>query len=134
MIKKMTTMTLDSLKEKLKEWKGCELSKTANPVLGEGNPQAEIVFIGEVPAAGKQRSDARGERSLHAMAEDGDCIDQAENHCATGTPRTGAFLYEAFHNQCTRQTAEADGRHNSVSHLSSGCCIAQRWASPNIIG
>ena len=57
MIKKMTTMTLDSLKEKLKEWKGCELSKTANPVLGEGNPQAEIVFIGEAPG---QKEDELG--------------------------------------------------------------------------
>ena len=57
MIKKMTTMTLDSLKEKLKEWKGCELSKAANPVLGEGNPQAEIVFIGEAPG---QKEDELG--------------------------------------------------------------------------
>ena len=41
------TLTLPLLAEKLKEWKGCELSKNANPVLGEGNPQAEIEFIGE---------------------------------------------------------------------------------------
>ena len=42
-------LTLDVLKEKLNAWKGCELAKTANPVLGEGNPHADIVFIGEAP-------------------------------------------------------------------------------------
>ncbi len=42
-------LTLDALKERLKSWKGCELAKTANPVLGEGNPQAKIIFIGEAP-------------------------------------------------------------------------------------
>ncbi len=42
-------ITLEKLREDLKEWKGCELHKTANPVLGEGNPKAEIMFIGEAP-------------------------------------------------------------------------------------
>lgn len=43
------TLTLPVLQEQLKAWKGCELSKTANPVLGEGNPHAEVMFIGEAP-------------------------------------------------------------------------------------
>ena len=50
-------LTLDVLKEKLKEWKGCELAKGANPVLGEGNAKADIVFIGEAPG---QKEDELG--------------------------------------------------------------------------
>jgi DNA polymerase len=42
-------LTLPLLQEKLKTWQGCELAKTSNPVLGEGNPKAEIMFIGEAP-------------------------------------------------------------------------------------
>lgn len=42
-------LTLDILKEKLTAWKGCDLAKTANPVLGEGNPHATVMFIGEAP-------------------------------------------------------------------------------------
>ena len=45
----MPTITLDALRETLKEWKGIEIAQTGNPVLGEGNPQAEIMFIGEAP-------------------------------------------------------------------------------------
>jgi len=47
----MTAITLDLLREKLKEWKGCDLARHSNPVLGEGNANAEIVFIGEAPGA-----------------------------------------------------------------------------------
>jgi len=43
------TLTLPDLQEKLKVWDGCALSKNANPVLGEGNPNADIMFIGEAP-------------------------------------------------------------------------------------
>jgi len=50
-------LTLDRLREKLKEWKGCELAKGANPVLGEGNAKADIVFIGEAPG---QKEDELG--------------------------------------------------------------------------
>jgi len=52
-----TMITMDVLREKLKEWKGCALHKTANPVLGEGNVKAKIVFIGEAPG---QREDEQG--------------------------------------------------------------------------
>ncbi|MCK5016635.1 MAG: uracil-DNA glycosylase [Candidatus Peribacteraceae bacterium] len=44
-------LTLPILQEKLKAWDGCALSKTSNPVLGEGNPNADIMFIGEAPGA-----------------------------------------------------------------------------------
>ena len=42
-------MTLENLQTELKAWKGCALSKTSNPVLGEGNPDADIMFKGEAP-------------------------------------------------------------------------------------
>jgi len=42
-------LTLITLQEKLKAWKGCPLSASANPVLGEGNPEARVMFIGEAP-------------------------------------------------------------------------------------
>lgn len=54
----MPLITLDVLKEKLKEWKGCDLHKTATQaVLGEGNPNAEVMFIGEAPG---QKEDELG--------------------------------------------------------------------------
>ena len=43
------SLTLDDLRATLKEWKGIEIAKNANPVLGEGNPKAEIMFVGEAP-------------------------------------------------------------------------------------
>ncbi len=45
----MPTLTLDLLREKLQDWKGCKLAEKSNAVLGEGNPQADIMFIGEAP-------------------------------------------------------------------------------------
>lgn len=50
-------LTLPDLQEKLKLWDGCALSKTANPVLGEGNPNADVMFIGEAPG---QKEDELG--------------------------------------------------------------------------
>ena len=47
----MMQLTIPDLQEKLKAWDGCELAKNANPVLGEGNPNSDIVFIGEAPGA-----------------------------------------------------------------------------------
>src|SRR3989344_8817320 len=44
-------LSLDLLRDKLKDWKGCALAAHANRVLGEGNPYAEVVFIGEAPGA-----------------------------------------------------------------------------------
>ena len=41
--------TLEDLREKLNTWKGIEIAKTSNPVPGDGNPQSEIIFIGEAP-------------------------------------------------------------------------------------
>lgn len=42
-------LTLELLREKLTVWKGCDLAKTANAVLGEGSPNAKVMFIGEAP-------------------------------------------------------------------------------------
>lgn len=53
----MTAPTLTAVHEKLKSWKGIELTKTSNPVMGHGNPNADIVFVGEAPG---QREDEQG--------------------------------------------------------------------------
>jgi DNA polymerase len=50
-------LTLDTLRDKLKSWKGCSLAEKSNPVLGEGNSKAQIVFIGEAPG---QKEDELG--------------------------------------------------------------------------
>lgn len=50
----MPTLTLDTLQESFRSWKGIEIALQANPVFGEGNPKAEIMFIGEAPG---QRED-----------------------------------------------------------------------------
>src|SRR3989338_4915682 len=50
-------LTIHHLQERLKDWKGCGLAEKSNPVLGEGNPNAEIMFIGEAPG---QREDEMG--------------------------------------------------------------------------
>ncbi len=44
-------LTLPDLQEKLKAWDGCGLAKNSNPVLGEGNFEADVMFIGEAPGA-----------------------------------------------------------------------------------
>jgi uracil-DNA glycosylase family 4 len=63
----MPFITLDLLREKLKTWKGCELYKTATqPVLGEGNPKAEIMFIGEAPG---QKEDETGRPFVGAAGQ-----------------------------------------------------------------
>lgn len=49
--------TLEDVRRQLKTWKGIEIAKTANPVPGDGNPHADIVFIGEAPG---QREDEQG--------------------------------------------------------------------------
>ncbi|MBI1813092.1 uracil-DNA glycosylase [Candidatus Peregrinibacteria bacterium] len=51
----MPTLTLDTLKEKLRDWKAIAIAKHANPVLGEGNPHATILFIGEAPGEQEDR-------------------------------------------------------------------------------
>ena len=54
----LPSLTLPDLQTKIKEWKGCELHKTATQaVLGEGNPHAEVMFIGEAPG---QKEDEQG--------------------------------------------------------------------------
>lgn len=42
-------LTLPNLNEKIQSWKGCALAEKSNPVLGEGNPHAKVMFIGEAP-------------------------------------------------------------------------------------
>ncbi len=56
-IRSVMQLTIPALQQKLKEWKGCPLAEKSNPVLGEGNPNAEIMFIGEAPG---QKEDEMG--------------------------------------------------------------------------
>ncbi len=49
--------TLDDVRAKLANFKGIAIAQTSNPVPGEGNPNAEVVFIGEAPGA---KEDAAG--------------------------------------------------------------------------
>lgn len=51
------TLTLDDLRQHLRAWEGRPTDLSPNPVLGEGNPRAEIVFVGEAPG---QREDELG--------------------------------------------------------------------------
>ncbi len=46
--------TLKEVRETLEKWKGIEIAKHANPVPGDGNPKAAVMFIGEAPG---QRED-----------------------------------------------------------------------------
>lgn len=49
--------TLEDVRRQLTAWKGIEIAKHANPVPGYGNPDADIMFIGEAPG---QREDEQG--------------------------------------------------------------------------
>lgn len=42
-------LTLPDLHRKLTSWDGCDLSKDAQAVLGEGHSNADVMFIGEAP-------------------------------------------------------------------------------------
>jgi DNA polymerase len=63
----MTTLSLTTLQEKLKEWDGCALKQSATQaVLGEGNPSAQIMFIGEAPG---QKEDEVGRPFVGAAGQ-----------------------------------------------------------------
>ena len=48
--------TLEELREALNKFEGCPLKHTAtNTVFGEGNPNANVMFIGEAPGADEDR-------------------------------------------------------------------------------
>lgn len=51
----MPTLTLEDLRGQFQSWKGIEIAKQSNPVFGEGNPEAEIMFIGEAPGEQEDR-------------------------------------------------------------------------------
>ena len=63
----MATLSLPELQNKLREWKDCPLYKTATQaVLGEGNPHAEVMFIGEAPG---QKEDELGRPFVGAAGQ-----------------------------------------------------------------
>ena len=48
--------TLDELKKALETFEGCPLKKTAkNTVFGQGNPQSDVMLVGEAPGADEDR-------------------------------------------------------------------------------
>lgn len=48
--------TLEELRAALEKFEGCPLKKTAtNLVFGDGNPEADVMFIGEAPGADEDR-------------------------------------------------------------------------------
>ncbi|NOS67219.1 MAG: uracil-DNA glycosylase [Candidatus Peribacteraceae bacterium] len=63
----MLALSLSDLQSKLREWKGCALHKTATQaVLGEGNPNADVMFIGEAPG---QKEDELGRPFVGAAGQ-----------------------------------------------------------------
>lgn len=49
-------LTLEQLKERVEKFEGCEIKKVAsNTVFGDGNPKAEVMFIGEAPGANEDK-------------------------------------------------------------------------------
>ena len=51
-----SAMTVEELRRALEEFDGCGLKKTAtNLVLGDGNPEARVILIGEAPGAEEDR-------------------------------------------------------------------------------
>ena len=52
----MSANSLEELKSALMAFEGCALKKTAkNTVFGQGNPNADVMFIGEAPGADEDR-------------------------------------------------------------------------------
>lgn len=45
----MSPATIDGVRTLLQDWKGIEIARQANPVCGDGNPHARMVFVGEAP-------------------------------------------------------------------------------------
>lgn len=43
------SLGITALNEKMQLWNGCALAETSNLVMGEGNPHASIMLIGEAP-------------------------------------------------------------------------------------
>lgn len=52
----LSDLNLDKLIELVKNFEGCELKKAAiNTVFGDGNPHADIMFVGEAPGASEDK-------------------------------------------------------------------------------
>ncbi|MGE0108562.1 MAG: uracil-DNA glycosylase family protein [Bdellovibrionales bacterium] len=53
---KVTASSIDELREEIAAFEGCPLKHTAmNTVFAKGNPEADIIFIGEAPGADEDR-------------------------------------------------------------------------------
>ncbi len=77
--------SVDELRRALETFDGCPLKKTAtNLVFGDGNPQADIVFIGEAPGAEEDR------QGLPFVGASGKLLDRMLG--SIGLDRTQVFI------------------------------------------
>lgn len=55
-VKEINVMTLEQLRDQVINFEGCEIkSMASSTVFGDGNPNAEIMFIGEAPGANEDK-------------------------------------------------------------------------------
>lgn len=77
--------TLEELRGALSDFEGCSLKKTAkNLVFGDGNPQAQIVFVGEAPGGDEDR------QGLPFVGRSGQLLDRMM--ATIGLDRTNVYI------------------------------------------
>lgn len=77
--------TLEQLREKLLEFEGCGLKATASRlVFADGNPEAEVMFVGEAPGADEDR------QGLPFVGRAGQLLDRML--ASIGLDRTKAYI------------------------------------------
>lgn len=77
--------SVDDLRRVLEGFDGCALKKTAtNPVFGDGNPDASLIFIGEAPGAEEDR------RGVPFVGPSGQLLDRML--ASIGLDRTQIFI------------------------------------------
>ncbi len=77
--------TLDELRQRLSEFEGCAIKATAtNLVFGDGNPNADLMVVGEAPGAEEDR------QGLPFVGESGQLLDRIL--AAIGQDRSTAYI------------------------------------------
>lgn len=81
----ITATSLTELRAELERFEGCELKKTAmNMVFADGNPQADIMIVGDVPAEDEDR------QGLPFVGASGQLLDKML--ASIGLDRTAVYL------------------------------------------
>lgn len=84
-ISRVTASSLDELRAELERFEGCDLKQTAmNLVFADGNPQAKIMVIGDVPAEDEDR------QGIPFVGASGQLLDRML--AAIGLDRTSVYL------------------------------------------